>query len=255
MKINFNNPALAHWGETMMGAARDRPTSIICGVRRIIENYHWSWPVDLLRELPITFPDLAYKSFESKMRQLDRNYLNQESWDTAMARFAARGNKPTSIGVSTHAAAKESRSQGFCMVGAALYRAKKSGPMTLNIFYRSTELFQKHTADLLWLRERTPKEVHTINFHAGSAYLSAMFMPIYCRFIDNPHELILACDNKEWAKGMRPFLNVDTRHTYKPTLKMRAYFLQHVAPEKVKLLNKHTPILKRQEELDMEDDD
>lgn len=234
----------------MREAAR-APTSTPSGIRRLVENIHWTWERKLLDGLPITFEDLTYSSKSSKRAQLDRNYWNPDSWESALSKIKSRDNKPSSVEVSTQSQTKSSRSQGFCMVGGVLYHHHQD--LTLHIFYRSTELFQKHTADLLWLRERIPEPVKRIHFHAATAYQSALYFPIYARMVDKPHLLLKETDQVGRVvvgRGLQPFLQPSDLHTYRPTVRMREYFLKYVSEPKIKLIDKYSPKLLRQEKLE-----
>jgi hypothetical protein len=242
------------WDKHLLRAA-EKETSALSGVRRIISGLKWEWEVSDLHKLPITFPDLGYASKASKMRQLDKNYYNPESWDRALQLLDERGSKKVSaITVSLNSVVKDSRSQGFCMSGGVMFRQKDFTELT--VFYRSTELFQKHTADLLWFRERLPPCVSKIRFMAASAYMSALFFPIYARFSPNPVRLIKLLDPPSLrviGGGIRPFLRETHNYTYKHRVKMWNYFHNHVSPEKFKALAAVCP--KRQVDLDEEEDE
>jgi hypothetical protein len=243
------------WDQHLLTAAQE-PTVALSGVRRIINGFHWEWDIEDLKKLPIEFPDLGYASRASKMRQLDRNYHNPASWETALQVLDERGKKVSAIPVSLNAAAKESRSMGFCMLGGVLFRER--GVTELTVFYRSTEFFQKQTADLLWFRERVPGCVSRIRFMAATAYMSAMFFPIYARFVDRPDKLIRLLDPpslKTVGGNLRPFLRYEHDYGYKQTIKMWDYFHKHVNAKKFKYLDAACP--KRPIDLmaEVEDDD
>src|SRR5690606_23853845 len=114
----------------------------ITGTSKIYNNEHMS----ISPILDVDFKDLNYKA--AKLKQLIRNYYNEESTELAIESLykkVKKGNKG-SVGISCHGQHKKGTEQGFCLQS---YVLTNNGPTTsLTIFYRTTELVKKFYADM-----------------------------------------------------------------------------------------------------------
>lgn len=145
--------------------------------------------------------DLGYSGGPSKMTQLKRNYYNPESIEEAREKMQSRpGQTVTSVGISTIAGAKVKSSQGHCIRAVTVnYFSPKVTParkpvLSVDIFYRTTELLRKFGADLLFLHEFLIPEILKDNpwgmepthvrFHFSTCFFSALFIPVLYQFVE-----------------------------------------------------------------------
>ena len=153
------------------------------------------------------FADLGYSAKGNKMTQLKRNYYNEQSVTECQKIIQSRNNQEiTSIGISTLGEAKKRSTQGHCIRGVVLnyFEAKvtpdKRDRLTIDVHYRTTELLRKFGADLVFLHKFLLPEIlknnpwsikvpHEIRLHLSTCFFSALFMPVFFRFVDPVHVL------------------------------------------------------------------
>jgi len=160
------------------------------------------------RGLSHSLLDLGYSLKGSKMKQLKRDYYNPESVEQAKMAINLRTSNEqevTSVGIST-IYGKKRNVQGHCIRSIVLnYFGRKVSPfnqskVSIDIFYRTTELLRKFGADLIFLREFllpeilkdtiwSEKLVSKVRFYFSSCFFSALFIPIYYQF-RNPEEFL-----------------------------------------------------------------
>lgn len=195
-KGQAGGPAFVRVWADFVAEIASMPARIYAGVRKIVEDVKLEFTGEEFFEedCGVTYPDLAFTE-RGKTGQLKRNYFDQTYWDKAVAKFVERKGKPhTSVGIPLRAQGKDSRSQGFCMQNLILSQtyANKKSRVTIDVFYRSTEVTQKMMADLLFFRDVIPKyllepcglkveDVDAVRFHFANAYLSGVFMSVILR--------------------------------------------------------------------------
>lgn len=176
-----------------------QPAAFYSGARKILQNVHFS----LTPHDDLTLKDCGFT--RSKLRMLERNYLVQESIDAALELWkgrVARG-KYGSVGFTTyghyvkggghrshfveiHKKRKEgddykpSRSSvmGPC-IQSVIITLNNDKSVVVDIPYRTTELYKKFPADLVFIRDTllppfNIKPTH-INFHFANVTCHAMY--------------------------------------------------------------------------------
>lgn len=172
--------------------------------RKFLENITLTIPGDVwARGCSHTFADLGYAGKgDSKIKQLKRNYYNEQSVIDARAAIQSRDDQEiTSIGISTLGQAKKGSSQGYCIRSVVVnyFGAKvtpdKKDRLTIDVHYRTTELLRKFGADLIFLHEFLIPEIlkdnpwnisgpHEVRLHLSTCFFSALFIPVFFRFTD-----------------------------------------------------------------------
>lgn len=201
------------------------PNSTYTGVRKIAHGVSHS-----ITKLPV--PDLTQLGYRGgKIKQLMRNYFNQEEVNAAKIKLRARRNSPhTSVALNTLGEKKDSRSQGHCLRSIIITQTPKW--TEVDILYRSTELIQKHTADyalfpLILAELELAHEPRTYRLYYANCFLTALFAPILFQHTDpiEFYEYLKKVDPKYY----RTFLNAtakfyekDCRYNYRHRQKMWA---------------------------------
>lgn len=187
-----------------------QPAEFYSGARKILQNVHFS----LKPRDDLTLKDCGFT--KSKLRMLERNYLVQESIDAALELWkgrVARG-KYGSVGFTTyghyvkggghrshyaeiHKKRKEgddykpSRSSvmGPCIQSLTLTLSNK-GEVTVDAFYRTTELFKKFPADLVFIQDilLPPFDIKPthINFHFANVTCHPMYFVTIIPLLADP---------------------------------------------------------------------
>jgi hypothetical protein len=198
--------------------------SLYTGIRKIVRGLHHS--VEKLPE--VDMEQLLYKRYESKMKQLLRNYHNPNEIAHARTKLAVRRDSPhTSVAVATLGDAKDSRSQGFCLREIIITQTPKW--TEVDVVWRSTELIQKNTADYALIPEilkelELAHEPRRYNLYMANGYVTALFMPILFQHIDGVEffEILRKADPKyfrtalnAFAKFLEPTCRYNYRHRQK----------------------------------------
>ena len=150
---------------------------IYTGVRKIVNGVTH----EVIGDLPqVNLAQLGYRGTgEGKIKQLMRNYWNQDHIDAARIKLKARKDSPhTSVAVSCEGEKKSTRSQGFCLRSVIITQTPKK--LEADIVYRSTEVIQKFTADLLLLPkifDAIEVKPQKVRFYFANAFLSALYFP------------------------------------------------------------------------------
>jgi len=136
--------------------------------------------------------ELGYASKKSKFSQLKRIYYSPENISMAKTKMEDREEKDfTSVSISTLAGAKNSKSQGHCIISIIISKILSTGEVNVSVFYRNTELIRKFGADLLFLKEVVIPDIlgdipiKKISFHFANAFFSPMFLPVLIPYIVN----------------------------------------------------------------------
>lgn len=241
------------WRDLIWRAAA-APTLQLSGVRKIAADQSLILPWDSLTNLGMDYGDLCYT--KAKDRQLLRNYWSQAEVDAAMEKLAGRKSKDhSSVSIQMRAGDKDSRSQGFCMQNTVITMTPTV--LTLDIYYRSTELIQKFGADLVFFSRQFPplfeklgRTPSVVRMRFANVYLSAVFMPILMRYEPDPLGFFQHLEKHDprfyrtCGLATRRFFNATHNYTYKTRAKMFDYWKEHVDAKKVKPLGKHLSTLK-----------
>lgn len=154
------------------------------GVRKIVPTLFYSIPG------PLPVPQLNSLGYSgpAKLRALQRLYYDPLEVEKAKAMILKRqGKSHSSVALRLRGQEKDQRSQGHCMQTMVITFHEKAPGCSVGITYRSTEVVQKFSADLVLIDQmfRDLQIVpHTINFYFENAYLSAVFLPTLFRFSD-----------------------------------------------------------------------
>ena len=204
-------------------AAIPQAQAIYTGVRKIALGQ-----THQLKSLPV--PDLEQLGYRGgKIRQLMRNYFNQEEVNAARTKLLARRSSPhTSIALNTVGEKKDTRSQGHCIRSLIITQTPKF--TEVDVIYRSTEIIQKHTADYsllpIILNQCGLAHVPRIyRLYFANCFLTALFAPILFQHTD-PIEFYEHLKKND-PKYYRTFLNATAkfyepvnRYSYKHRVKM-----------------------------------
>ena len=199
-------------------AAIPQSQSIYTGVRKIVQGLTFE-----TNSLPsVDLSSLGYRGVgDGKIRQLIRNYWSQDHIDAALIKLKARKDSPhTSVAISCEGAKKDLRSQGFCLRSVIITQTPKK--LEADIVYRSTEVIQKFTADLVLLPkifEALEVKPQKIRFYFANAFLTALFAPVLFSQVDPIHfmEHLKISDPKYYRTFLNAFakyLEVENRYHY-----------------------------------------
>jgi hypothetical protein len=179
------------------------------GARKIIRGRSLLW-TKVKNDLQLE--DCGYT--KSKQSMLVRNYLNVESRDACLKLWERRleQNKYGSVGFSTYnhfvkggglrnpweiAQAKKSGKpyrasvMGPCIQSCTITLLKK-GEVAVDMFYRTTELFKKFPADLVFIRDvllppfDLGKSIVEMRFHFANITLHPMYFVTVLPLLDDP---------------------------------------------------------------------
>ena len=125
------------------------------GSRKILQNRFLEFPY----QCTLDFADMGYTKM--KLRQLERNYLHQESIDAASAlwdRYRARPKyRSVSFTCYNHFVKDHHGPRGSvmgpCLQSVVLTMDNKAKNVDITVFYRTTEIFKKFPADLVFLHK------------------------------------------------------------------------------------------------------
>lgn len=240
-------------------------TLTISGVRKIAADMSFEIEWGELTAGGFYYTDLCYT--KAKERQLLRNYWNQEEVDAAIDKLMKRkGKDHSSVSIQMRGRDKDSRSQGFCMQNLVISMTKED--LTIDIYYRSTELIQKFAADLVFFSTQLPplfeklgREPSVVRMKFANVYLSAVFVPILVRFHPNPYQFFMHLKTHDprfyrtCGLAARRFFDATHNYTYRTRVKMFDYWKEHVDPKKVEKLGKVLAALKGDIKISDDEDD
>lgn len=225
--------------------------------RKFHLNDLWVIPWDVWRDGANLDPKAFMYKGPTKMKQLERNYLNVEEIETANKKFVARiksgGSKSAQSCITARmgAAKKRSDSQGFCMLSISLSYAGhqvKAGPkpgynFDIVVNYRTTELCQKFYADLMFLHQvvfpmllkGVPFPPTSVRFQFTQAYVSGLLsMPFMGmnNFADLM-DLLLERDPTYWktiGAMLEKWLTPGKVYSYRSHRLVYQYFRDRILP-------------------------
>lgn len=160
------------------------PADFYSGCRKILRNRSLSF--DRL-DSSLLLSDAGYAI--NKLRQLERHYVHAESRDAAIKLWEQRLAKDKYGSVSFHCynhyVKSEKKSPRGSVMGPCLLTVVltyiDSKHQEVNCFYRTTELFKKFPADLVFIRDVLLEDIPItgpINFHFANITLHPMYFVI-----------------------------------------------------------------------------
>lgn len=131
------------------------PADFYSGSRKILQNIELDFPY----ECTLKYEDMGYTKM--KQRQLERNYLHQESIDAASALWDRYRERPKYRSVSFTCYAHFVKDHhgprgsvmGPCLQSVVLTMDNKGKEVDITVFYRTTEFFKKFPADLVFISD------------------------------------------------------------------------------------------------------
>lgn len=213
--------------------------SLRTGVRKIVQGVTHS----ITEFPPVDLAQLGYRGVgDGKIKQLLRNYWNQAEVDAARVKLAARRKSPhTSVALNTIGEKKDTRSQGFCMRSVVITQTPKW--TEIDIVYRSTEVIQKFTADLVMLplmleSLELAHKPRIIRFYFANCFITALFAPILFQHTDAIAfmEHLKSVDPKYYNTFLgatAKFMETPGRFSYKHRTKMQDIALANLDVEKL----------------------
>jgi len=166
--------------------------------RKVSQAKTWVIPGEVWRAgHRFTFESMGYQG--GKMRQLKRNYWNPEVLAATKEKLDSRiaeKKDVTSVSAIMQYGAKSARSQGFCMQSVVItyFKGNTQRPpeITVDMMYRSTEVIQKFSADLLFLHQELLPYLlgdhmvylKEVRFYFCNIFLSPLFLPVLYNFLD-----------------------------------------------------------------------
>ena len=145
---------LEAWVTQSLALSR-RPADFYSGSCKILRGVQLVFPF----ECDLSLSDSGYT--QSKMKQLERNYLHQESIDAAVGLWDKYRSKPKYRSVSFtcyNHFIKDHKGpigsvMGPCLQSVVITMMPKK-QVDIHVLYRTTEVFKKFPADLVFLKER-----------------------------------------------------------------------------------------------------
>lgn len=183
------------------------PADFYAGNRKILTNLSWTLPL----EGDFKLEQCGYT--KTKIAMLKRLYYNQEHTDEVkkLWQLRVKQGKYGSVGLSTyHHLTKNDPNKprgrgslmGPCLMGVTLTLLNKD-KYKVDVFYRTTELFKKYPADLIFLKEIILPEFDIpldspVNFHMANVTIHPMYFLNYAVNRDVIYQLnqIRKVDNK-----------------------------------------------------------
>lgn len=168
------------------------------GARKIITNVNFSWEADDFTT-PVELRDCGFT--KSKLTMLRRLYYDDAHSQAVGALWVRRleQGKYGSVGVSTYhhltkndpnKKSKRASVMGPCLLGVTL-TLLNGGATVVDCFYRTTELYKKFPADLVFLNEvLLPPfqidELKRVNFHFANVTCHPMYFVTLIPHISRP---------------------------------------------------------------------
>lgn len=219
-----NAPHPTHWNIMLTElcykiASLPSDQSTYTGVRKVVQGVTF----ETASLPPVNLTQLGYRGVgDAKIKQLMRNYWNQDHIDAARTKLEVRrGSAHTAVAVSCEGEKKSTKSQGFCLRSVIITQTPKK--LEADVIYRSTEVIQKFTADLVLLSkifEALEVNPQRIRFYFANAFLSALYFPSLFQNVDPIHylEYLKAHDARFYRTALNAFakfLETECRYGYR----------------------------------------
>lgn len=237
-----------HWSDFILMLACEQPDAYV-QIRKLFNGYQLEIPFDEFDGISLGYENMGYSAGTAKQNQLNRNYLNEEEIARVRGTFIERmSKKQTCLTGRFGNAAKDSRSQGFCLQTFSLnwvaQPTEGKAGFILEIYYRSTEVTQKFLADLKWmyevffpiLLEGLPIKPDLVRFRFCTLYLSSMFLPVALQRQNIPHFLTQLRDSDpKWFKTVQTSVSKwmvpECNYGYRARVKMHELWYAYIEPE------------------------
>lgn len=175
-----------------------KPMDFMSGARKIIRNVHFTFE-DIQPDL--IYQDAGYTNH--KRRALNKLYLHEESLSKAVELWELRKSKNKYGSVSFHCynhllkadpekGSKRASVMGPCLQAVTITWLSKKA-CAIDVFYRTTELFKKFPADLVFLRDDVLTRfnfedcpIQEINFHFANVTIHPMYFIVPALHMDDP---------------------------------------------------------------------
>lgn len=198
---------LDEWLDQSLRFAR-KPAEFYSGARKILRAQHFQM-TDIQNDLT-----MAHCGFtKSKMTMLKKNYLHRESLDVAVQLWNGRldrakygsvsfhcynhyvkgmSDEVEKTDIASHKKSKRASVMGPCVQSVCL-TLLNNGKTGVDVFYRTTEIFKKFPADLVFIRDellppfdlvRAPLE--HINFHFANVTCHPMYFVTLLPSLEDP---------------------------------------------------------------------
>jgi hypothetical protein len=175
------------WVDYCLSLARTK-ADLYSGCRKIIRNDHWHISGEEFNG-DLVMADCGFT--KSKMSMLIRNYVHQESINVALKLWNERlaKGKYGSVGFTCYnhfvkgnikGASPRGSKMGPCIQAVTLTLLDSKGKTSVDVFYRTTEMFKKFPADLVFIRDvlLPPfkiKNLEGVNFHFANITCHPMY--------------------------------------------------------------------------------
>ncbi len=194
------------------------PGDIWSGSRKIIRQGYAEF-TEVNNDLGLG--DAGYTN--TKLTLLKKLYIHEESIATGIFLWNKRleSKKYGSVGITTFnhfmkvkddaKKAPRASNMGPCLVSVTLTLLDSKGNVAVDVFYRTTELFKKFPADLVFLRDCILSRFNIpclkrINFHFANITCHPMYWVTILPLVDDPiaeFESIRRSDPKFWAYAVK----------------------------------------------------
>lgn len=164
-----------------------RPSDLYSKNRKILRNQHVSFG---LWDDSLSLDDVGYT--DKKLSDLERLYQHDESQAKALELW--RGRRSDKFGsvafhCFSHLTKRAGRTgeQGPCLLSVVI--SNPFGKTAVDVNYRSTELFKKFSADLVFLREVLLKpfgRIDTVTCNVANVTLAPLYFPTVIPHLDDP---------------------------------------------------------------------
>lgn len=203
------------WRTLAVGASFSMSPHFYCGCRKIIPSMTWEFR-------PSVFTGGKMEHFgytKSKMSMLNRLYLHEESVATASRLWDIRLKKRKygSVSFTTYshlvkgneqAGSKRRSIMGPCIQAGCLTLIPHEKATVIDLFYRTTELFKKFPADLVWLQDMVlPRfdlktaPISKVRFHFANVTVHPMYAVVLYPHLKDPIrylEDLRKFDERQW---------------------------------------------------------
>lgn len=182
------------WLTTAMRLAQ-QPADFYSGARKILRQQVFTFK-NIKNDLSLA--DCGYTS--NKMRYLERAYMHEESIRVAQQLWVRRleQDKYGSVGFTTYnhfikndpdKKSKRASVMGPCIQSVTL-TLLPGGKTAVDVFYRTTELFKKFPADLVFLRDVLLKgfqiDISNVTFYFANVTCHPMYFVTLIPMLDDP---------------------------------------------------------------------
>lgn len=238
------------WAVPLYQAIVDAPAVGTQAIGKVVQNI----TLEATKLPDWSLADWGYGT--GKEKQLYRNYINEEEFRRVLSVLDRRGkSKYTSVAVSLRGAAKDSRSQGWCMLSLVISRNRDW--YSVEVQYRTTEAILKFAADVWLLRKLLAERFEIVpdicRFRFANCALSGAYFPYLVDKMGDRFTTFLA----ETYKADSEFLLRTTRfllkssykedqfHPFSPERVSHKYLYEHATSKQIRAIRDYLEPLHR----------